>query len=389
MPARSGKYRGRFREVLFLLLAGVAALLPACGGSEPSGPARSYAMGFTYTPYDNTSEAIAFALDVIANDGDLLVAHHDSGIPWDAALANDFAQYPPDFQDEVVQIAAWKPPGHRLYLAVTPIAFLRDRLAPTRGPGGTQIFQPPWDGYPFDHPDVVVAFTNHCRMMIDRYRPDYFAFGVEVNLLRAIVPDDNVWNAYVSLSAQVYAALKAAYPALPIFQTIQAGAFHADTAAQTAAIAQILPYTDYIAVSAYPYGESSRYPDGSEADPAILPADYFSALADLAPGKPFAIAETAWPAEDVTAPYPITIRSNPDYQKRYVEFLLAQTGALSGRFVNYFISRDYDPLFAKIPDSDPNKPLVRLWRDTGLYAEDGTARPSLSAWRSVLSRPLR
>lgn len=386
-PGFSGR---RFPVGLSLLLLLFAAMAAGCGGGGTvSGPTRSAAMGFTYFPDDNTSEALSFALSVIANEGDLLVAHHDSGIPWDAALANDFGRYPQDFQDEVTGIATWKPPGHRLYLAVTPIAFLRNRLAPTRGPGGAQTFLPPWDGYPFDHPDVIAAFTNHCRFLVDRYRPDFFAFGIEVNLLRAVVADDNVWNGYVALSAAVYGALKSAYPSLPIFQTVQAEAFHADPAAQTASIGQVLPYTDYVAVSSYPFSDFARYPDGSQADPSLLPTGYFSALADLAPGKPFAIAETAWPAEDVTAPYPITIRSNADFQKQYLEFLLSSTEALSGRFVTYFFTRDYDSLWDKVLIGDPDAPLLRLWRDTGLYDGDGAPRPSLSSWRSIFSRPLR
>ncbi len=234
-------------------------------------------MGFTYFPHDNTFDALAFALNAIATEGDLLVVHHDSGIPWDAALDNDFSQYPQDLQDEITGIAAWKPPGHRLYLAVTPIALLRDRLAPTRGPGGTQNFQPPWDGYAFDHPGVIVAFTNHCRFLIERYRPDFFAFGIEVNLLRALVADDNIWNGYVALSAAVYGALKASYPSLPIFQTLHAEAFYDKPAAQAVAIGQLLPYMDYVAISAYPFGTAGRYPDGSLADPSLLPADYYSA----------------------------------------------------------------------------------------------------------------
>ncbi len=346
-------------------------------------------MGFTYFPHDNTSEALEFSLTAIAAHGDLVVAHHDSGIPWDAALDNDFSQYPQDLQDEVTGIAAWKPPGHRLYLAVTPIAFLRNRLAPTRGAGGAQTFQPPWDGYPFDHPDVVAAFTNHCRILIERYKPDFFALGIEVNLLRASVADDNVWNGYVALSTAVYGALKASYPSLPIFQTIQAETFHADPAAQAAAIGQILPCTDYIAVSSYPFSDAARYPDGSLADPSALPSDYFSALAALAPGKPFAIAETAWPAEDVTAPYPITIRSDAECQKRYIEFLLSSADALSGQFVNYFIVRDYDGLWDNVLVGDPNAPLIRLWRDTGLYDGAGVPRPALASWQSVFSRPVR
>lgn len=39
----------------------------------------------------------------------------------------------------------------------------------------------------------------------------------------------------------------------------------------------------------------------------------------LAPLKPFAVAETAWPAEDVTAPYPVFIPASDEAQRLYVE----------------------------------------------------------------------
>jgi hypothetical protein len=367
-----------------------SAVLFSCGGGGGGavGPTRGPALGFTYFPYDNSSAAIEFALSVIDNDADLLVAHHDSGIPWNAALDNDFGSYPQDFQNEIIAISALKPPGHKLYVAVTPIAFFRNGLAPTRNIGGVQTFDAPWNGYPFDHPDVIAAFTNHCRMLIDRYNPDFFTFGIEANLLRLNV-SDVVWNQYIALSATVYASLKASYPALPLIQTIQAEAYYAYKTTQIPAIMQFLPYTDYIAVSSYPFMDAYRYRSDNVADPSFLPLNYFSEIASLAPAKPFAIAETAWPAEDVTSPYPITIPSTAAFQQAYVDFLLEATESLDGRFINYFFTRDYDPLWDNSLQYDPNASLLRLWKDTGMYDGAGNARPALSSWRAALSIPRR
>ncbi len=91
----------------------------------------------------------------------------------------------------------------------------------------------------------------------------------------------------------------------------------------------------------------------------------------------------------MTAPYPITIRSNADCQKRYVEFLLSSAEAASGQFVNYFFVRDCDALWDSFLVGHPYAPLARLWRDTGLYDGAGAPRPALSAWRSVFTRPRR
>jgi hypothetical protein len=85
----------------------------------------------------------------------------------------------------------------------------------------------------------------------------------------------------------------------------------------------------------------------------------------------------------------LTIRSNADDQKRYVEFLLTQTEHCSGRFVNWYVSRDYDAYWNHVLKDSPNANLVRFWKDNGLYDGDGNPRPSLTSWRSVLALPRR
>jgi hypothetical protein len=125
---------------------------------------------------------------------------------------------------------------------------------------------------------------------------------------------------------------------------------------------------------------------GSTADPGLLPADHFSALADLAPDKPFAVAETGWPAEDVTAPFPVTIPASETTQRAYVARLLTDADGLSAAFVMWFVSRDYDDLWESYLQFLPNAPLLRLWRDNGLYTGDGQRRPALETWRGWLAR---
>ena len=354
------------------------------GGAPPT---RSYALGLGYFPYDGTSAGVLAALDVIGRDADMLVAHFDGGIPWDAALANDFNAYPQNLRDEVTGIAAARPPGHKLYLAVTPIAFLRDRLAPTLTASGP-VFQAPWDTREFDHPDVVAAFRHHCHIMIDAFQPDYVAFGVEVNLFGLLVTD-SLYTSYRVLADSVYTDLKASYPSLPVFQTLQADAYYADVPAQRALIQAILPTTDYIAASAYPYANAVRYPNKSKADPSLLPATFFSEIRDLAPAKPFAIAETGWPAQDIGPPYPIQVFSGTLYQDQYTQFILNEADRLDARFVNLLITRDYDAFWESTLKDDPNAATLRLWKDIGLYDGAGNPRPARNTWRTRLARDVQ
>jgi len=343
-------------------------------GPEPGGETRSFALGFTDFPHSLAPEAYDETVDIVRRDGDMAAMHFDDGVPWQEALSA--AAYAPGFAAELNARAAAMPSGHVVYLAITPIAFSRDGLAPHRGQAGNEPLVPPWDSFHFDTQEVIEAFTAHAENMIGIFGPDYCAYAVEVNLLLDLAPQS--WAAFVTLAGDVYTRLKARHPNLPCFVTLQADSFHANRQAQTAAIAQLLPYTDFIAVSSYPFTLT--------ADPGLLPADHFSALANLAPAKPFAVAETGWPAEAVTAPYPVTIPASEATQRAYVSRLLADADDLSAAFVMWFVSRDYDDLWDSYLQFQPNAALLRLWRDNGLYTGAGQRRPALETWRGWLAR---
>jgi hypothetical protein len=373
-----GAGRGRV-GVRCRLVAAVAVVLVACGGSEappPPSPAapRSFALGFTPFPYARSLEALAFAQDVIAREGDMEVLHFDDGVPWAEAFAG--APYDPAYEADLENRARSVPPGHVVYVAVTPVAFERDRLAPHRGAQPNEPLSPDWAERAFDDPEVVEAYLSHCERMIAIFAPDYFAYAIEANLVFRLAPER--WPGLLRLCTMVYTTLKARHPALHVFATLQADAFLTDPA-QTPAVAPLVAASDLVAVSTYPYTE--------ESDPARLRPDFLSGLAALAPGKRFAVAETAWPAEDVTAPYRAFIPGTEERQRQYVERLLSEADGLSAVFVNWFFTRDYDDLWEAELKDLPNASLLRLWKDTGVYAGDGRARPALASWRAVFARP--
>ncbi|NHZ84915.1 MAG: hypothetical protein GWP19_03430, partial [Planctomycetia bacterium] len=129
----------------------------------------------------------------------------------------------------------------------------------------------------------------------------------------------------------------------------------------------------------------SSYPFVEQSDPDLLAADYFTELANLAPNKPFVIAETAWPAEDVTAPYPVLIPANEATQQAYLERLLADSDSLSAAFVCWFFTRDFDDFWESDLKFNAIAPTIRLWKDTGLYDGQGNSRPALTIWREYLT----
>jgi hypothetical protein len=362
------------------ILSAFAVALPflvSCDrGVGPGGATRTYALGFTDFPHANTTNAILDAWDIIARDADMAVLHFGDGVPWQEAL--DGTAYPAGYQEMLDFRAAQVPTGHVVYLAVSPINSSRNGLAGYPGATPAEPLPPPWDTYGFDSPQVIAAFIAHCDNMISLYQPDYFAYAIEANILRMTAPTE--WGDFVFLAEEVYTELTSRHPSLPIFVTLQADTYHGAPGTQESAISEILPYTDMIAVSGYPFMEPL-------SDPTALRGDYFSALADLAPGKPFAVAETAWPAEDVGAPYPDDIPASETTQDAYLARLLWDCDGLNAVFVNWFFTEDYDEFWASDMQYMPDAWLLRAWRDCGLYDGQGYPRIARTTWLDALARP--
>jgi hypothetical protein len=348
----------------------------ACGdGAGPVVRPRSFLMGFTDFPSGRTQAAVDDAYRILRDDADLVVYHFDDGVPWQEAATG--APYDPAVQARIAYQVAHRPAGHALLLDVTPIDFFRSGLALHLGASAREPLTPPWDTVGFGDSLVIRAFTAHCERMIQAYQPDYFAYGIEVNMLAEFAPAK--WPGFVVLAESVSTTLKRNHPALPVFTTIQLELAYTHQATNGPAVLQALQWSDILAVSTYPYS--------LPAAPGDLPSNYFTGLAALAGGKPFAISETGWPAEPITAPYPIVIPASPADQDAYVRRLLGDLDTMHGVFINWFISRDYDSLWVSDLQNSPDSALTRIWRDDGLYTGDGSPRPALQTWRGYLARP--
>ena len=116
-----------------------------------------------------------------------------------------------------------------------------------------------------------------------------------------------------------------------------------------------------------------------------IPASMFEDLFSLS-DKPIAIAETGYPAQSfsitVEGGGTIDFNSTPQKQHNYIAGLLEQADQRNFIFVINFVLRDYDALWEAI--GSPQWAIV--WRDTGLYDENGVSRPALDTWRDALDR---
>lgn len=363
-----------------IVVGALALCLLISSGGAASPATRPFLMGLTPTEYDATPQALAETYAFIGTHADLIAHHLAKGVPWPEAY--DQKPYPPAVERDLGYRALKRSRRQKIFLALSPITVAAEGLGGYWGGKGNMPRPGPWKRRDFDDPEVITAYTNFTSDMIRRFRPDFVAYGIEVNGLVKDAPAE--WPKFMKLARLVYAALKAEHPALPIFVTLQLDYFWANEPDQRKAIAQILPYTDYIAVSTYPY--IYHY-----ADPRTIPKDFFARLAALAPQKPFAVAEAGFTAKDVIVPG-MRVPGREAWQDAFLRTLLDESQRLRAKFVVWYVPRDYDALVVRLKTLQVPKntiDLYSIWKSSGLLDARGGSRKAFETWSEWLRRPLR
>lgn len=367
-----------FKVTLFLGIL----LLSSCGGSSSTGTApvdtRSFYMGFTPWPYDATSNAVNITYQKIQQDGDIV--HHQimQGIPWEEAFNS--TPYPSGVENDLTLRLNQTVAGKTVLLSVDSLNSGRTALANDWADSGEVARVAPWDTRDFDSPEVITAYTNFALDLIARFDPAYFNYGTEASEL--ILNDIGEYNKFITFAQQVSANIKAQYPNLKLMISV---ALKSPASAEMnlikANIASILPYIDVLGVSVYPY---IFYNHADKGNPDNLPADWLTQVSALAAGKPIAITETGWIAENlVISNFGVNVSSNETYQQKYVTRLLEESDQLSVEFVIWWSLIDFQALWEGALLQDD---LAAIWRDTGLYDEQVQERSGLSVWKQYLGK---
>lgn len=337
---------------------------------SPSPEPRSFHMGFTPDDLLGTPEVNQTVYETLSKHADLVAFHIGLGVPWEESLNEK--PFPPAVEQHIAKLLNLKrrlPRNTAVYLAVTPLKLTRNDTAVYWG--GDEAGTRKWKSRALDDPQTILAYTRFCRRMIRTFQPDYFDYGIEVNMLA----DANArkFKKLQTLTKQVYQTLKAENPKLPIFLTFQIDLYHKHRTQQRSVIKELSSYSDYIAVSSYPYMEGYS--------PQTLPEDWFSDLATIDPGKPFAIAETGFIAEESYHSWQTgkTVEGSEAIQAAYVRRLLQDAQRQHAQFVVWFFPQDVDA-FWKSQTNLLAKWFVKIWRDSGLVDGAGRARAGLKVW---------
>ena len=370
------------------LLLTVTSVLAACGGSSsgggggttppPPAPTRSFYMGFTPWPYDATQAAVDDVNQRIQDNGDIVDHHVMVGVPWEEALQG--LPYHPNVDADLTARVQMVQPGKEVFLAIDSLSGVRDAMAANWGENFNEPLPPPWDTRGFADAEVATAYLNFSLDLIARFDPAYFNYGTEISEL--MLNDPAAFDDYVTFAETVYNGIKAQHPNLPVMVSI---AFKSPGSAEMATIAagfeRIRDYVDIVGVSTYPY---VFFDHADKGNPDNLPSNWLDQVTTLAQGKPVAITETGWAAEDLVIPtFGVDVPSSEAFQQAYASRLLSEADALNAEFVIWWTVVDFDALWNGVLLQDP---VASIWRDIGLYDEGLQARPALSEWQSWLAR---
>jgi hypothetical protein len=352
-PLSIRKYRN-FQYLLFISI--VVITLQSC--RLPDITDKPY-MGFTPQYYDLPTEpgVEPITYGFLAFHGTLIAHHMDGGIPWQESLEGKPF---PDSLEQNIQTRLKKTIAtQKIYLAVTPLASFRDGLADNWGVHPNEPRTGEWADRDFESEEVKIAYLNYCRRMIQRFAPEYFAYAVEANLWPVDDPDG--FSKMAVFLDDVYWTLKSEFPDLLIFLTL--GVEDDDNFTSRLYYTRaLLNISDYVAVSTYPFSQPSVLGKAANIRP-----NWFQKIIELAPHKPFAIAETSFIAEYLIFPE-ITIPSDVHEQRDYVEFLLRDAVQKKAEFVIWFVPFDYDRLWDKIGNPQeqwfqaPFSTMAKPWR---------------------------
>jgi hypothetical protein len=339
---------------------------------------RSFYMAVTPWPADFTTEEFNRAYSFINNECDMVSHHFDEGIPYEEAYNN--SNWPAELLTEIQTRKTKTTTNKTVFLSSAAVNLSRKQKADYSrfSTGIPPAIKSQWEALPINADKVVTAYTNYVIFLANELNASFINYGVESN---------GEWSnsdfvLYKDFLSKVYAKLKIAFPSKPIMVSVMTN----DLPLTLSYASQLMPYTDYLALSSYPYTHVSSSANGN-TNPALFPSSYFSNFLNLAPNKPFGFAETGYLAEDLAVPsFNLNKQGNAEWQKSYLELICKITQERKGKFLIWFCSKDYDAGNNTLRSLGLYQDLFALWEDTGLMDENNNKRPAYAVWDKWMSK---
>lgn len=355
----------------FLLICSLLVVMSCKKSEDIPATTRSFYMGVTPWPADFTTAELDTAYAFVNQHCDMVSQHFDDGIPYEEAFNN--LPMPAALQDEVNTKKLKTSATKKIFLSVAALNLTRREKAGYHSKSTMpQSIKDSWTARAVNDPAVIAAYVKYVSWLADNLQPSFINFGVESN---SLLFDPAEFLRYKDFIGQVYAALKTKYTGIPLMVSFMVD----ESAAGFSNAQQLLPYTDYIALSAYPYVTISSSNSGN-TDPALFPVNYFERFINMA-NKPWGFSETGYTAENLIVPsYSLNKQGTSAWQRDYLSMVCKLADNYKAKFLVWFCSKDYDAGNATLQSLGLYQDLFALWQDTGLKDQSGSARPAYQTW---------
>lgn len=345
-------------------------------------PTRGFYMGVTPWPGDFTQTEVDKAYSFINANSDIVSHHFDEGIPYEEAYNN--SGWPEGLLNDINTRVTKTATSKKILLSSSALSLTRKTKAPysTFSNAIDATIKSRWELLPVNDPKLVTAYTNYILYLANALQPTYINYGVESN--------NEQWTAtefmlYKDFLRQVYARLTTNLPNIPVMVSFMVN----ETAASLDFASQIIAFTDYIALSAYPYTHVSSSVAGN-TNPALFPANYFTRYIELDVTKSFCFAETGYIADDLIVPsFTLNKQANAQWQNDYLQMICKLTNERKGKFIIWFCHKDYDAGNNTLRSLGLYQDLFALWEDIGLIDESNIKRPAYNTWLNWQQRKKR
>lgn len=355
---------------IFIFLNCVLFIFITCKKKPFKQDNRNFYMGASPYPPDFTDYGKKLAHKFINSNCDIIAQHFDDGVPWQEAL--DKTLYPSLVTSDI-NFRKSHNNVSRVYLALAPLAISRINIAQYWSDNVSDNIKSKWASKEINDSLVVTAYFNYCCYMIDAFNPQYFNYAIECNSKDWT---NDQFIKFENFCSQIYPKLKQRYPSLPIFTSYMVS--FDEIMLERAK--KLNAYSDYIAVSSYPYLHIGSLSNGI-TEPLSIPSNWLSRYINIDNNKPFAIAETGYIAEDLDlSVYGMTKMGKPQWQADYVQLLFEECNKNNTEFVIWFTPYDYDNGYNTALAIGLNVPLFKIWKDTGLFDGKGIERESFKVW---------
>ena len=369
----------KFTYILLFLL--IPTVFTFCTKKDKPVESRSFYMGVTPWPADFTVAEVQAAYRFIDQHCDIVSQHIDDGIPYEEFYSN--RPLPVDFENDINYRATNSPTGKQIFLSVSALNLTRKEKADYYSKSlVSDSIKTLWKNLPVNDPKVINSYINYMNWLIEKFNPIYVNYGVESNLL---LWDPAKFSLYKDFISKVYAQLKADHPGLVLFVS-----FMVDESNESLGFArQLLPYSDWIGLSSYPYITVSSSANGN-TDPSKFPTNYYERFISLDLAKPFAFAETGYLAENLVVPSEgLNKQGNETWQADYLSKVLELSNKYNAKLFIWFCSKDYDSGNNTLRNLGLYQTLFSFWEDTGLIDENGRERPGFRIWDQWLKKQKR